>query len=119
VSGPDIPPEDPYQQRQLQMAASAPPPDIAPPDIAPPVASFTYSPPDPSTQTNTTFDATASTPGEGETITAWDWLFNNQVTRSGQVVTWRLPSGHGDYDATLTITDSGGSTDSTTQVITI
>jgi len=82
-------------------------------------ASFTYTPAAPTTQDNVTFDGSASTPGAGQTITGYAWLFNNQTTRSGQVVTWRLPSGHGEYDATLTVTDSGGGSDSLTQVLVI
>jgi hypothetical protein len=83
------------------------------------VADFTYTPSNPTTQTMVTFDASASTPGAGQTITSYAWLFNNSATRSGVTCTWRLPSGHGEYDAQLTITDSGSATDSLTQVITI
>jgi hypothetical protein len=86
---------------------------------ATPVADFSYTPPNPTTTTLCTFDASASTPGAGQTITSYAWLFNNSATRSGVTVTWRLPSGHGEYDARLTITDSGSATDSLTQVITI
>jgi PKD repeat protein len=93
--------------------------DPGPPLPAPPVASFTYAPPDPATTDLVTFDATASVPGPGQVITAYDWLFNHQATRSGAVVTWRLPSGSGSYDATLTVTDSGGGTGSLTQVLAI
>jgi hypothetical protein len=82
-------------------------------------AAFSYTPPEPATQDNVTFDASASTPGEGETITTYAWLFNNSVTRSGVTCSWRLPSGHGDYDAQLTVTDSGGNSDVLTEVITI
>jgi hypothetical protein len=86
---------------------------------ATPVADFTYTPASPGTQDVVTFDASASTPGAGQSITSYAWLFNNQTTRSGVTCTWRLPSAHGEYDARLTITDSGSATDSLTQVITI
>jgi len=103
-------------------AAPGTPPDVPPlPDPGPsrPSAAFTYAPPDPVTTDLVTFDGSASTPGQDQSVTAYDWLFNNSVTRSGAVVTWRLPSGHGSYDATLTVTDSGGGSDSLTQVLTI
>jgi hypothetical protein len=86
---------------------------------ATPVADFTYTPSNPTTQTMVTFDASASTPGAGQSITSYAWLFNNQTTRSGVTCTWRLPSGHGEYDARLTITDSGGDSDALTQVLVI
>jgi hypothetical protein len=107
-------------------ASGAAPPGPEQPPVDPPVeppagpsAAFTYSPPSPSTQDTVTFDASASQPGGGETITGYAWLFNNQATRSGVTCTWRLPSGSGDYDATLTVTDTGGQTDSTSKVISI
>jgi hypothetical protein len=86
-----------------------------------PVASFTYTPPAPSTQDNVTFDGSGSQPGvNGAPITAYNWAFNaGQTTRSGQVVSWRLPSGHGSYDAVLTVTDLDGMSGSATQILVI
>ena len=40
----------------------------------------------------------------GAPVMAWDWLFNNTATRSGKVVTWRVPSSAGSYPARLTVT---------------
>jgi hypothetical protein len=83
-----------------------------------PVASFTYSPPSPSTTTNVTFDGTSSVPG-GAPLTDYFWELGPSVTRSGPVVTWRLPSAHGDVTCTLTVTDAAGLTGQAQQVITI
>jgi len=100
-----------------------PPPAGMPDQPAPPrprpVADFGYTPAVPDTLDNVTFDGSASVPSDGETLTAWDWLFAGQATRSGEVVSWRLPSGHGSYDATLTVTDTSGQSDVTTQVLVI
>jgi hypothetical protein len=85
-----------------------------------PAAAFTYTPASPSTQDNVTFDGSSSQPAVADAIiTSYSWLFNNSVTRSGMIVTWRLPSGHGSYDATLTIADTTGGSDSVTQVLVI
>ena len=109
---PDGPPGDSW---------SAPPGGgVDPAPLPPPVASFTYSPPDPHTTDLVTFDGSASAPGYPEApLTAWNWALGPSATRSGQVVTWRLPSGAGDYNCTLTVTDTNGEKDSTTQVITL
>jgi hypothetical protein len=88
------------------------------PGPLPPVASFFYTPPAPATQDNVTFDGTGSHPGDAP-ISTYAWLFNNSATRSGPVVSWRLPSGSGSYPATLTVTDGNGLTGTATQVLTI
>jgi PKD repeat protein len=85
-----------------------------------PVAAFTYAPPAPTTTTLVTFDGSSSQPAVADAIiTSYAWLFNNQTTRSGVTCTWRLPSAHGSYDATLTITDTTGGSDSVTQALVI
>jgi len=100
----------------LAHAGAAEPGRPAP---AGPSAAFTYSPVNPSTNSDVTFDGSASRPGAAP-VTAWNWAFKNgQVTRSGPVVSWRLPSGSGTYDCVLTVTDSAGLKDSETQYITI
>ena len=111
---PDGPPGHDYHVPPLVS-----PPDEPPPARPHPAADFTYTPANPGTQDNVTFDGSASVPSDGATLTAWNWLFNNQTTRSGVTCTWRLPSGHGSYDATLTVTDPSGQSDATTQVLVI
>jgi hypothetical protein len=103
------------------------PPTEPPPVLTPvaPVAAFTFDPATPSTQDNVTFDGTTSTGGALDVadplteVIRYDWLFNGATTRSGPVVTWRLPSSAGNVTCSLTVYDENGATDTTVQVITI
>ena len=113
---PDLPPGDLGPPGDGGIGPAPPEPDGYPP----PAAAFAYSPPAPGTGDNVTFDGSASAPGDpAAPVTGYAWLFNNQTTRSGPVVTWRLPSGSGSYDATLTVTASDGQAGQVTQVLTI
>jgi PKD repeat protein len=60
-----------------------------------------------------TFDASAST-DIGGTITTYSWTFGDGTTGQGTVVSHSYPS-TGTYNATLTVTDSGGVTTSTSK----
>jgi PKD repeat protein len=60
-----------------------------------------------------TFDASAST-DIGGTITTYSWMFGDGTTGQGKVVSHSYPS-TGTYNATLTVTDSGGVTTSTSK----
>jgi len=60
-----------------------------------------------------TFDASAST-DIGGTITTYSWTFGDGTTGQGKVVSHSYSS-NGSYNATLTVTDSGGVTTSTSK----
>jgi len=61
-----------------------------------------------------TFDAT----GSSGNITGYQWDFGDGTTATGAVVTHTYTSS-GNYTVNLTVTDSSGNTDSTTQSITV
>ncbi len=100
------------------MVAALPAADSPPAGNPPPAASFTYTPASPSTGSNVTFDGSGSTPGAAP-IVRYDWALGPTATRTGVTVTWRLPSGHGDYTVTLTVTAADDQTVQAAQVITI
>jgi len=64
-----------------------------------------------------TFDATGSTSDSGN-ITSYQWDFGDGTTATGAVVTHTYTSS-GNYTVNLTVTDSSGNTNSTTQSITV
>jgi len=91
-------------------------------DVAPgsgvafdPVAAFTYGPGDPEPGDGLTFDAGGSSDADG-TIASYDWTFGDGTTASGETVSHTYAS-TGSYDATLTVTDDDGRTDTTTVTI--
>ena len=57
--------------------------------------------------------------GVQTSIVRWDWLLNGTATRSGSLVTWRLPSSHGTVTLSLTVYDELGGYATSVQVITI
>ena len=84
-------------------------------------ASFTISPtnPDISDGTNTVnFNASASTPSGGATITSYAWDFGDGSTGT-DVTTTNTYGSPGTYTITLTVTDSAGGTDITTLLVTV
>lgn len=85
------------------------------PPAVPAVASFTVTPP-PGQTVNCTFDGTGSTGSEGSAVLDWAWLFDGSVTKSGPVVTWRMPNGARQVTMALTITDELGQTATSEQV---
>ena len=82
----------------------------------PPVADFTYSPPNPTTTTNTSFYSISYDP-DGN-IVAWNWDFNNDgiTDATGSNVNYVFPSA-GTYVVNLTVVDNDGARTSVTKTI--
>ena len=83
-----------------------------PPDNVPPVARFNLTPNTGSAPLDVSFNASASSDSDG-TITAYNWVFNDGATGSGQTTshTFAKP---GTYTIQLTVVDDDGATDSIT-----
>jgi outer membrane protein assembly factor BamB len=77
----------------------------------PPVANFTYYPDSPVIFHAITFDASASNDPDGN-ITAYAWDFGDGTTSNDKIVT-HIYETAGTYNVTLTVTDNGGETNST------
>jgi PKD repeat protein len=86
-----------------------------PPAPSPPVASFTSSPSSPTIGDTVAFTSTSSDPDDDITQYAWDI---DGTTKSGQNVTSSFSTA-GPHTVALTVTDSGGRTDTDTQTITV
>jgi PKD repeat protein len=87
----------------------------------PPTASFTISNPTPARGQPVTFNATASDPDEGDTLT-YAWNFGDGTTGTGQTPSHTYPANTtlGAKTVTLTVTDSAdGTTTAVTQQVTI
>ena len=74
----------------------------------PPTATFTTSPASPGVNQDVFFNATASTPAAGRTITKYEWNFGDNNFGSGPLVTHRYAAG-GSYQVQLAVTDDAGS----------
>jgi len=83
----------------------------------PPIASFTSTPSSAPTGTPITFDGTASYDLDG-TVVSYSWDFGDGRTGAGSVVTHSYSPAK-TYTVTLTVTDNGGVTGSTTSQVTI
>ena len=83
----------------------------------PPIASFTSTPSSAPTGTAITFDGTASYDLDG-TVVSYSWAFGDGATGAGSVVTHSYSPAK-TYTVTLTVTDNGGVTGSTTSQVTI
>lgn len=83
----------------------------------PPVASFTFSPTNPSPGENVTFNAAGSSDPDG-TIVSYAWNFGDGTTGTGVNVT-KAYAAAGTYTVTLTVTDNVGATGTTTRSITV
>jgi len=78
------------------------------PPADPPVAAFTISPQPVLLNVPSTFDASASTPGNGSSsITSYQWNFGDGGTASGRVVTHTYTT-TGTFSGTLTVTNDRG-----------
>lgn len=80
-----------------------------------PIASFTVLPPSPSVAAWARFDATASTDPDGS-IVSYQWTFGDGATATGNVVYHQFATA-GTFPVTLTVTDNGSGTNSTTQPV--
>jgi PKD repeat protein len=74
----------------------------------PPSALFTTSPAAPGVNQDVFFDATASRPAPGRTITNYDWSFGDGSIGTGVVVVHQYTA-PGSYQVSLTTTDDAGS----------
>jgi len=83
------------------------------PDPEGPTASFTYS----CTELACDFDGSGSTAGD-EPIESYDWDFGDGTTGSGVTVSHTYGA-DGTYTVTLTVTDGGGLSDSTSENVTV
>lgn len=83
----------------------------------PPTASFTSTPTSAPTSTAITFNGTASYDLDG-TVVSYSWAFGDGATGTGSVVTHSYNPAK-TYTVTLTVTDNGGVTGSTSSQITI
>ena len=80
-------------------------------------ASFGASPEMPgAAPTVVTFDASASSPGDGGAIVAYAWDLGDGTTASGETVTHTYLA-DGEYTVTLTVTDEAGATDDKSCVV--
>jgi hypothetical protein len=64
-----------------------------------------------------TLNASASDDPDGS-IVAWDWDFDDGTTGTGEIATHEYTAG-GSYTVSLTVTDNGGATDTTTRTFTV
>ncbi len=86
------------------------------------VAAFNFSPQNPSITggTNTVFfDATASTPSPGASITAYVWTWGDGTAAGSGITPSHLFTRAGQWVVRLTITDSLGNTATTTQTVSV
>jgi PKD repeat protein len=83
----------------------------------PPIASFTSTPSSAPTGTSIAFDGTASYDLDG-TVVSYSWDFGDGRTGTGSVVTHSYSPAK-TYTVTLTVTDNGGVTGSTSSQVTI
>lgn len=92
---------------------------VAPPANQPPVASFSV--PSCGVGVDCEFDASASADPDGQ-ITTIRWDFGDPTspnnTAEGEIATHRYAAA-GTYNVTLTVTDNGGATGTTTQAVTV
>lgn len=89
-----------------------------------PTADFTFNPSAPRSGQQVTFDASATQPAPGRSITSFSWSFGDGGSGTGQTVThtFTLPPGSTaaqTFNVLLTVTDSAGRTNSVTKAITV
>ena len=83
--------------------------------LQPPVASFTYTPENPTVNQAITFNASSSYDPDGN-ITNYEWNFGDGTNGSGRITTHSYSSA-GEYPVTLIITDNSSTLNSTTKII--
>lgn len=90
-----------------------------PPPVPGPAASFTYTPSKSVVPQTIRFDASASVPGLlGRPIVSYEWLLSDGSGMGGKTPS-RLFTSPGNYQVTLTVTDSGGTTGSITRTVVV
>jgi PKD repeat protein len=85
------------------------------PSNQPPISSFSYLPASPTVGEWVRFDGTGSTDADGS-IASHAWNFGDGSTGSGSIVYHQFTSA-GSYSVSLTVTDNGGMTNTSTQSI--
>jgi PKD repeat protein len=83
-----------------------------------PTADFALSPSAPSVNQNVFFDANASKPAAGRTLSRFDWTFGDGDESSGITTSHRYDSAGG-YVITLTVTDNNGRTGTSSKTVTV
>ena len=102
----------------IELFAESNPGDTAFITIIQPVASFVYSPLYPQVCENVTFNASASTPNGGY-IVSYEWDFGDGgLHEFGMVVTHHYTT-TGTYNMTLNVTDSEGTWDTESKMVTV
>jgi hypothetical protein len=103
----------------LVLAASCPSTDPSPQVNLSPVASFTRTPSSGDSPLEVGFDATASTDPDGS-IVSYQWSFGDGGSASGVTATHiYTATTTRSFTATLTVTDNGGKTGSTSRTVTV
>lgn len=88
-------------------------------DGSPPSASFSYSPSDPTTGEQVDFDASATTDPDGDVVAyRWDVDGDGTVEATGEQAAHTYDSA-GTYEATLTVEDAVGHTNTTRETVTV
>jgi len=84
-----------------------------------PMAAFTVTPSSPSKMQNVTFDASSTDPRGGVIISYfWDFGDGNKANTTGQIILHAYVA-PGNYNATLTVTDSEGLTNNASRVVVV
>ncbi len=85
---------------------------------AAPTATFVFSPTAPTTNTNVRFNAVGSTATSGRTLVSFVWDFGDGNIKSGVTETHTFAVA-GEYNVTLTVTDSAGVTATFSRAVTV
>ena len=85
---------------------------------SPPVASFTATPSSGTAPLSVQLDASASTDNGGSIVT-YNWNFGDSSAAGSGVTTSHAYAAPGTYTVTLTVTDNGGTTGSTTRQVSV
>lgn len=83
-----------------------------------PTADFVFSPSEAGVNQSVFFDASLSSAAPGRTISSYRWLFGDGSSGSGRTTSHRYNRA-GTFTVSLTVTDSGGKTGSTSKTVTV